>query len=187
MGTSAQNLFDAVKAGDFVTAASVLINAPIDLLGAILNGTPDLGGQGILTPSDFGTIFTVHGVLQSIAASLTGVPPATATAVGLAQPAAASNASGTAKTVTLKTPSVKAPATAVDTATTSAPTISSGPVTKPVKPVLTQPTTGVTNGNTVAAGSSAKPTGGQLSSTLTKITAGLTKSASQTVKTGTHK
>ncbi|WP_445165278.1 hypothetical protein ACTXG7_15205 [Mycolicibacterium sp. Dal123E01] len=49
-GDSAQAVVDAVKAGDFATAASALINAPAMLTNAFLNGndmTP-----GLLTPLD---------------------------------------------------------------------------------------------------------------------------------------
>lgn len=49
-GNSAQAVVDAVKAGDLVTAASELINAPANLVNAFLNG--DDTTPGVLTPLD---------------------------------------------------------------------------------------------------------------------------------------
>ncbi|OYN78425.1 hypothetical protein [Mycolicibacterium sphagni] len=49
-GNSAQALVDALKAGDFVTAASAVINAPAQLVNAFLNG--DDTTPGLLTPLD---------------------------------------------------------------------------------------------------------------------------------------
>ncbi len=182
IATTAQSLFDDVTTGDFVTFASDLINFPILLVGAALNGTPDLGGQGLLTPSSFGTIFELLSLAQAIGASLTGVPPATALALGAVHPAAAPNASPNlaAKTVTLTTASpVTAPTPAATTAITPPP-VKSGPV-KLLKPLNT---TG--DGNNVAPGmlggataggglaTAVKATGNEVGSTLSKIGAGLT-------------
>src|SRR5271166_5311867 len=172
IGTTGQSLFDAVTTGDFVSAASDLINFPILLIGAALNGTPDTGGQGILTPEEFGTIATLYSVLQSIAASLTGVPPAFA--LGAAHPGAAPNASPNlaAKTVTLTTaPPVNTPAVAV----TTPPTVKSGPAAKVLTPVNTTPTTTAPTTATASGGlaSAVKAAGNEVSSTLSKIGAGL--------------
>lgn len=49
-GNSAQAVVDAVKAGDFVTAASAIVNAPAQLVNAFLNG--DDMTPGLLTPLD---------------------------------------------------------------------------------------------------------------------------------------
>src|SRR5271165_1761665 len=68
---TAQQLFNAVTTGDFVTAASVLINAPIVLTGAFLNGDPTGSPttSGLLT-TDFGTFANLLNVRDNIAAAI---------------------------------------------------------------------------------------------------------------------
>jgi hypothetical protein len=200
-GNIGQALFNAVTAGDLVTAASVLINAPIDLTNALLNGTvqgsPVGDGVGILTAGTgfAGPIAGIYNTLVSIAQSLTGMPPASASALAAANvaPAAASN------TVTVTTaPAATAPATAAsadavtaNTATTantgaaaasSAAGANASPVAKVTTGKATATTgttgaTGPTGGNKAAPGNGVKKAGGAGGSTVAKNAAGLKRGA----------
>ncbi len=103
-GNTAQAVVDAVKAGDLVTAASALVNAPATLVNAFLNGNDST--PGLLTPLDGvgggGAIAALLKLRDAIAEAIT--PPATAEAL---------------KTPALKKLATKtaAPATATETTT----------------------------------------------------------------------
>jgi hypothetical protein len=89
-GNSAQAVVDAIKAGDFRTAASAIINAPAMLTNAFLNG--DDTTPGLLTPLDGvgggGTIAALLKLRDAVAQAL-GAPAQTAaaTAAKVAAPA----------------------------------------------------------------------------------------------------
>ncbi len=172
---TAQALFTAVTTGDFVTAASVLINAPIVLTGAFLNGDPTgmTTTSGLLT-TDFGTFANLLNVRDIVAAAIVpftdpgGVvkpktPAPSGTALAQANQVPASVTSNAAART-------DPPAGGSDT--TNAPTVGSGPVAK-----LLTPPNQTANGNKVTPDTaSAKGTkaGGGLASALSKIGGGLT-------------
>jgi hypothetical protein len=109
-GDSAQAVVDAVQAGDFVTAASALINAPAMLANAFLNGNDTT--PGLLTPLDGvgggGAIAALLKLRDTIADAITApTPPASA-----------------AKSLSAK---VAAPAEATATSTKTADSTSAGP------------------------------------------------------------
>ncbi len=97
-GNSAQAVVDAVKAGDFVTAASALINAPAQLVNAFLNG--DEMTPGLLTPLDGvgggGAIAALLKLRDAIADAITApTPPASAAKTLSAKVAAPAEATTT--------------------------------------------------------------------------------------------
>jgi len=177
---TAQQLFTAVSTGDFVTAASVLINAPIVLTGAFLNGFNGLFGllnPAEPTPLDFGgTIANLLTERLLIAIAIGAPTPMLAGAAARSAPNASPNLA--ANTVTLTTVSpAKTPAPAAITAITP-PTVKSGPVTKVLTPLNTPPTATapkipMAKGNKVAPANGFKTTGGPVSFTVSKVVAGL--------------
>jgi hypothetical protein len=75
-GISAQNFVDAVRGGDPVGAVSALLNAPIEIAGAFLNGVPSVGNVGILSPNlGLVNVLTVQ-IPKMIATALATPPPA---------------------------------------------------------------------------------------------------------------
>ncbi|WP_418004610.1 hypothetical protein ACNO8X_06365 [Mycobacterium sp. PDNC021] len=71
----AQNFVDAAKVGDIATAASELINAPANLLGAVLNGYGE-GSKGVY--GVFGSSGVVAAVMQGFKTIADAIkPPAT--------------------------------------------------------------------------------------------------------------
>jgi hypothetical protein len=106
MGDSAQAFIDAVGAGDVGTAVSTVLNAPIDLAGAFLNGIPN-GNVGILSPN-LGLLNTfLVGIPKMIAAALAlGAPAPTPPPMPAVKElkAASTVPSSSAKTVNLSVP-----------------------------------------------------------------------------------
>jgi hypothetical protein len=105
MGESAQAFLDAVNHGDVVTALSTVLNAPIDLAGAFLNGIAS-GNVGILSPA-FGLLNTLTvAIPKMIAAALAlGAPVVTPAPAALkSNLKSASAVPNVGKTVTLSVP-----------------------------------------------------------------------------------
>jgi hypothetical protein len=78
-GDTAESIIAAASTGDFVTALSDIVNLPVNLVGAFLNGD-NVGDQGILSPTSYGTIFELLSARDTIAAAIT--PPVTVTNPG---------------------------------------------------------------------------------------------------------
>lgn len=146
----AQNFVDAAKVGDIATAASELINAPANLLGAVLNGYGE-GSKGVY--GVFGSSGVVAAVMQgfkTIADAIkppAATPPLAATTEGpAAVPASATKALAPA-TTTATTAAVEAGATVKEAPTPAkvnasvakedpkpaTPVVTEAPETQPVK------------------------------------------------------
>jgi hypothetical protein len=113
MGADAQAFVDAIGAGDVVTALSTVLNAPIDVTGAFLNGIAS-GNVGFLSPN-FGLLNTLAVAIPKMIATALGLGAPTASTPDAALKAALKSAAAlpatTAKTVTLAVPAqTKAPA-----------------------------------------------------------------------------
>ncbi len=122
-GTSVQGIVDAVRAGDAVTALSGLINGPVQIAGAFLNGVPSQGFVGILSPA--------LGLLNQLAVQIPqqiaqALAPAAATTTLAALKAPTALPSLAPKLVTLPTTADSTAATTADsTAATAASTAGS--------------------------------------------------------------
>ena len=186
-GGIAQDLFNAVQAGDPLAFVDTVLAAPALLTNAVLNGaSPPSFLPGLLTagPPGFGTIQALLNLREAIAAAIT--PPVmmlSTLAKNTAPTAPSALPNLAANTVTVTTASQAAPAA---TTAITPPTVTSGPV-KVRTPLNTTPTTATANGNKVASGmaggngttagggraNAATAAGNQVSSTLSKIGAGL--------------
>jgi hypothetical protein len=76
VGLIGQNVVDALSTGDIIGVFNAIVGAPATLVGAVLNGFPDTGAPGILSP--YGLIDQLMGAANAIAVAL-----------GLAAPVAA--------------------------------------------------------------------------------------------------
>jgi len=76
VGLIGQNVVDALSTGDIIGVFNAIVGAPATLVGAVLNGFPDTGAPGILSPG--GLIDQLMGAANAIAVAL-----------GLAAPVAA--------------------------------------------------------------------------------------------------
>ncbi len=173
-GVSAQAVIDAVRAGDLPLALNALLNGPIQITGAFLNGVPGQGFVGILSPS-LGLLNVLAVEIPQLIATTLGAPaPAASPLVKVAAVKAPSALPSAAPNlVALPTaPTVKVPAPAATNAPTTAATVGSGPVKKVLTPL--NPTS---DGNKVTpktAGAQGTKSGGGLASALSKIDSGLT-------------
>ncbi|MGX9669987.1 hypothetical protein [Mycobacterium sp. HM-7] len=89
LGHTVQGLVDAVKAGDIVTAASIALNAPAVLTGAMLNGYAPYSTSGLLGKA--GPVRTILRWLETAAEAIGKPKPKPAAAVP--DPASASTIS----------------------------------------------------------------------------------------------
>lgn len=141
-GDIAQNFYNAVRAGDIVTAASELINAPANLTGAVLNGWGE-GSKGVY--GIFGSFGVVNAVMQGFKTIADAIkPPAPEAPVA---PAAADDPAAVASTAV----KALAPASATKPVTTAAvkaddaekvatsPAAAKDPVAKEDSKVATEP------------------------------------------------
>ncbi len=76
VGLIGQNVVDALSTGDLFGVINAVVSAPATLVGAVLNGFPDTGAPGILSPG--GLVDQLMGAANAIAVAL-----------GLAAPVAA--------------------------------------------------------------------------------------------------
>jgi hypothetical protein len=68
VGLIGQNVVDALSTGDIIGVFNAIVGAPATLVGAVLNGFPDTGAPGILSPG--GLIDQLMGAANSIAVAL---------------------------------------------------------------------------------------------------------------------
>ncbi len=170
--SNAQDLFDAVTTGDFVTAASILINLPAVLTGAALNGFE--GTAGALS-TDFGTIANLLNIRDAIAEAIGAPPPPPVTLVKTAAPRASVSALAPANKVpaAVSAPTVTPPTTSGPV--TTAPT--TGPNTSKLVGLnlnLTPSQTGGTSTSSTSATTGAKSGAKQLSSAISNVAKSLT-------------
>ena len=77
-GMVGQNVVDALSTGDLIGALNAIVGAPAALVGAVLNGFPDTGAPGLLSPG--GPVDQLMNAAKAIAVALGAVAPAPAVA-----------------------------------------------------------------------------------------------------------
>ncbi|OBB32890.1 hypothetical protein A5792_12640 [Mycolicibacterium peregrinum] len=207
LADSAQGIVDAVKAGDVETAASIAINFPAVMAGAVLNGYSSWGDSGML--GKYGPLSSFLRATETVARAIGKPKPTPPPAL---MPAEASTVPDTsaAATVTLSidpaptvtnteaTPKSDTIATESDSVTTvaeSAPAGTSGstPTEEAAVPlvreslVATPGKTGTTSGSNKAAAKVASDVRDGIAATVNKIGEGVKKAFSKPTKADTTK
>ncbi|PEG61852.1 hypothetical protein CQY21_05950 [Mycolicibacterium boenickei] len=137
LADSAQGIVDAVKAGDVETAASIAINFPAVMAGAMLNGYSSWGDSGML--GKYGPINSFLRATETIARAIGKPKPKPPIALA---PAEASTAPASSATITLSTDPAptstnREPAPPTDVVATAAVSASAAPETTTAAPTAT--------------------------------------------------